>query len=158
VVPAPGIVQSVDGVLVPWLDGKAIACKFGKAGDRLWIRERFAMHTENGEQRLAYAADADGNGTHRWRPSYVMPRLACRFELEITGVRIERLTQITAIDARAEGFPRQQSSTQSSGDPLAWFQNLWDSLSVEPNRWADNPWVWVIDFKLLQPGPAARAE
>src|ERR1700722_9678825 len=155
VVPAPGIVQNIDGVLIPWLDGKPIRCKFGKVGDRLWVRERWTMLGEEGKQSVAYAADANSNGVHRWRPSYIMPRSASRIELEITGVRIERLTAITDADARAEGFPAEQSSA----DPVAWFRALWDSLSIEPNRWADNPWVWVIDFKLIQPDTAApRAE
>jgi hypothetical protein len=145
--PAPGIVQHVDGELVPWLDGKVMGCKFGKPADRLWVRERFASAGEKGNQEFTYAADFTGNGRPRWQPSYVMPRSACRIMLEIMKVRIERLTAITAADARAEGL----SSQQNGDDPIAWFHTLWDSLAIEPNRWADNPWVWVIDFKLIQP-------
>lgn len=153
VVPSPGIVQSADGVLTPWHEGKAIRCKFGKAGDRLWVRERWTTHGSNGDQQILYAADANHNGVHRWRPSYIMPRYACRMLLEITAVRIQRLTTISPADAQSEGYPNDQSAS----DPIAWFRTLWDSLAVEPNRWADNPWVWVIDFKQIQLGTGAKS-
>lgn len=147
--PSPGIVQQSDGELVPWLDGKMIRCKFGKAADRLWVRERWATVGKSPDSKIAYAADESGNGV-RWRPSYVMPRSACRIVLEITAVRLERLTTISAEDARAEGLP----ADRHVDDPIAWFRALWDSLAIEPNRWADNPWVWVIDFNLIRPGNA----
>jgi hypothetical protein len=92
--------------------------------------------------QVVYGADAPGIGSQRWRPSYMMPRSACRIVLEITSLRIERLAIITRADARAEGCPRELVD-----DPIDWFRELWDGLSKPEHSWRKNPWVWVIGFR-----------
>src|SRR5204862_2403428 len=65
VLPEPEMIRRIKRVPQPMRDGEPIACRFGEVGDRLWVRERWAMEPRD---RLAYAADPGGNGTHRWRP------------------------------------------------------------------------------------------
>ena len=143
IVPEPDLIRRINRVPQPMRDGEPVACRFGDVGDRLWVRERWATETRN---RFAYAADANGNGTHRWRPSYMMPRAACRVVLQITSRRIERLTKISDPDARGEGFP-----ADSLTDPIDWFRELWDGLCKPEHIWQQNPWVWVIGFQIVQP-------
>lgn len=98
----------------------AIECPYGKPGDRLWVRETWAIgvstgnswHSENGRiksiaepQRYArrYAADGTEGFYGKWRPSIFMPKWACRLWLELTDVRVERLQEVTEADAIAEG-------------------------------------------------------
>jgi hypothetical protein len=122
-----------------------------------------------------YRADAGSEVAidgRRWTPSIHMPRAACRLVLEITGVRVERLQAITEADAIAEGTDPAPGIT---GDddlmvheimvahetgaakplmpaPVARFVLLWDSInSAFPANWNANPWVWVIEFKLVYP-------
>lgn len=100
-----------------------------------------------------------------WRPSIHMPRWASRITLEITGVRVERLQDISEADAKAEGItvlPLQnvddpsawwQSSPgeNQARTPIASFRNLWDSINAKRGySWESNPWVWVIEFKHLE--------
>src|SRR3954471_3643669 len=98
IVPEPDMIKRIKRMPQPLLDGEPIACKFGDVGDRLWVRERWAFEDESSSDRVVYAADDNANGTHRWRPSYMMPRAACRIVLEITSLRIERLATITRHD------------------------------------------------------------
>jgi hypothetical protein len=106
--------------------GWDIACPYGKAGDRLWVRETWAFGCAEAaaeEDRLAvYRADLDESPRatdaalrrqypalcahykfNRWRPSIHMPRWASRFTLEITDVRVQRLQDTSADDIVAEG-------------------------------------------------------
>ncbi len=107
----------------PWMyDGERNAdywlpCPYGQTGDRLWVRE---THMDLGACFL-YRADAAAE-TERtlvapgqpWRPAIHMPRAASRITLEVTGVRVERLQDISEADAEAEGKRRCYEST---GDP-----------------------------------------
>jgi hypothetical protein len=86
-----------------------------------------------------------------WRPSIHMPRWACRIQLEITGVRVERLNAISEQDAVAEGV---EAFINSDGDEIesatTMFMHLWESINGH-DSWDANPWVWVIEFKQVQP-------
>lgn len=103
--------------------------------------------------------DLQYDGT--WCPSIHMPRWASRITLEITGVRVERLNSISQEDAQAEGMEltgwRPTYSDPDSGGEL-WtpydnFAQLWESIYGEES-WKANPWVWVIEFKVVPNVPA----
>lgn len=112
----------------PW-----VRCPYGKAGDRLWVKE-------NGQ----------------------MPRKAARVLLEMTEVRIERLLDITPQDAQMEGIESvwhdemtdahlwKDYSGKSNGLAFARmsFFSLWDKIKGTGSA-KMNPWVWVIKFKVL---------
>ncbi|HFQ8762057.1 TPA: hypothetical protein ACHTJG_000860 [Pseudomonas aeruginosa] len=88
----------------------------------------------------------------RWRPSIHMPRWACRILLEITAVRVERLQDISNDQAIAEGIDTHPMGFYGNGCITAGgaFLELWESINGD-GRWADNPWVWVIEFKRVAP-------
>lgn len=70
-------------------------------------------------------------------------RIPC-ITLEITGVRVERLQDISEEDAKAEGAPR---AVNDIGDGYrAGFAFIWRAIKGA-DSWASNPWVWVIEFK-----------
>ncbi|EBB0448452.1 hypothetical protein GID46_15345 [Salmonella enterica] len=145
----------------------AIPCPFGQPGDRVWVRETFRVHSRATDvATLVYRASVRNSWTeqtHRvpvavcnkpatpekWTPSIHMPRWASRITLEITGVRVERLNSITESDAEAEGV-----TDTGFGDLLVdGYRYLWKSIYGEES-WADNPWVWVIEFKRVKGGAA----
>lgn len=80
-----------------------------------------------------------------------MPRWASRTTLNVLGVRIERLYDITEHDALLEGVDLAVvASYERAGvdRPAAFaFRDLWISTGGE---WESNPWVWVYDFEVAK--------
>lgn len=107
-------------------------------------------------QFAAWHSDLISGIEGNWRPSIHMPRWASRLTLEITGVRVERLNSISQEDAQAEGMEltgwRPTYSDPDSGGevwtPYDNFAQLWESIYGEES-WKANPWVWVIEFKVV---------
>ena len=163
-------------------------CPYGQPGDGLWVKETFAIvprtayrRSEGVQQTLRPDDDHDAaiyragwdrsNGGFRWRPSIHMPRWASRITLEITGVRVERLQDISPSDAIAEGLKGLSKDggqitkygipdsdglpgTDDAGWPWhAWrispvdsYRRLWSQING-PRSWDANPFVWVVEFK-----------
>ena len=137
----------------------------GQPGDRIYVRETFSQHPEWGQ--LAFRADGeefeDADGwlwEPKWIPSIHMPKDLARIWLEITGVRLERIQDISEADAIAEGVNRithgregsYYSAIRNEQHPKNWiypddaFRELWESTGGD---WNANPCVWAIDFKVL---------
>lgn len=72
--------------------------------------------------------------------------------LEVTAVRVERLHEITARGAWDEGLRCGcMSPVPECAGNLEKFHMLWDELyKFKGLGWNLNPWVFVIDFKMLQ--------
>ncbi|MDH1587981.1 hypothetical protein [Stutzerimonas stutzeri] len=88
----------------------------------------------------------------RWRPSIHMPRWASRIMLEITNVRVERLQDITEVQAKAEGVLSCENDIDPDGNyysPYELFSALWVSINGHES-WHANPWVWVVEFKRVE--------
>lgn len=89
--------------------------------------------------------EADFLGVGKTRVSIHMPRWASRITLEITGVSVERLNEISEEDALAEGI-----EPTLMNDARTRFINLWTSINGD-GSWDANPFVWVIEFKRVTP-------
>jgi hypothetical protein len=86
----------------------------------------------------------------RYRHARFMPRWASRITLEVTGVRVERLQDISEADAQAEGVELSDDQTY----PYTFaFATLWDQLNGD-DAWSADPWVWVVEFKRVSPAAA----
>lgn len=84
-------------------------------------------------------------------PAIHMPRWASRITLEVTGVRVERLQDISEADARAEGCDAYLAEESPAIDQARMdYANLWESING-PGSWDLNPWVWVVGFKRVTP-------
>lgn len=132
-------------------------CPFGVPGDRLWVRECFSelesfdfFNPRVPDPVPQYWYWADGNP--KWgdwtrpKPSIYMPRIACRLMLEVTGIRVERVQDISEEDARAEGvYGFEEVRTEFKS-----FAELWDDTNG-PKSWESNPWVWVVSFRRVEP-------
>lgn len=139
------------------------ACPYGHPGDRLWVREAFIHEPADycweasvsipcRPASTVYRADQEGDTRGAgWKPSIHMPRSLSRITLEVTGVRVERLQDISEADAQAEGCalecmtPTGDDSGSAIHGPGGYIA-LWESING-PGSWDKNPWVWVIEFK-----------
>jgi len=147
---------------------------YGQPGDRLWVRERCELTTDDcepGAMSVRYLADGEvkdiGTGmpdscpglvdwiNGRWsRPSIHMPRWASRILLEITAVRVERLNDISEADCIAEGCSGGHGVIPDYGyhaTPFEHYHWIWESINGA-GSWAQNPWVWVVEFKDVSRG------
>lgn len=139
-------------------------CPYGEPGGRLWVREtHMAFDLGRIHYRSDYLQDPRGDREHGvvWTPSIHMPRWASRLTLIITGIRVERLQDISDQDARAEGAESYDVSMLSEDEmqlldaPLLdrsspyknGFAMLWDSINRTQASWDSNPWVWVVSFE-----------
>ncbi len=134
-------------------------CPYGTVGDRLWVRETWSKAKSCNVDELFYRADGEHQSGRqrslsyveresRWRPSIHMPRWASRITLEVTGVRVERLQDISQADCVAEGMP--ESTNGFLHHVVADYRKLWGDINGA-DSWAANPWVWVIEFKQVKP-------
>lgn len=129
-----------DGRIQPWPpDRPATAIHEMPFGNGYYSGH--AIYSADGEFTWG---DDDGyeDGRSCWKPSIHMPRAASRITLEITGVRVERLQNISDADMRAEGMRWKEE-----------FPFLWESIYGEES-WQANPWVWVVEFKRIGGGVA----
>ena len=148
-------------------------CPYGVPGDRLWCREAWRTHSTkhdriaprdlspHGDVMIHYDASLQFVAPFlgRGRPSIHMPRWASRITLEITGVRVERLQDISKADAIAEGLEWRDECWATydadgrmvcggSPDPREAYRCLWINING-PGSWDLNPWVWALTFRRL---------
>ena len=141
-----------------------ILCPYGVPGDRLYVRETWALIAPS----YRYKADGDWDTKEkemgefsRWKPSIHMPKDAARIWLEITDIRVERVQEITEQDAIAEGIEFRNGYWMGGLHEVkgthkcrpfarAAFIDLWDSINEKRGYgWSANPWVWVVEFRVI---------
>lgn len=186
----------VTGMALEWLDS-AVAfsqeyvahpenhlSRHGYAGDLIWARETLRLHDNTGAWHYGACgspvtvSEADKSAMLVWAhhkqgnvcTSIMMPRFASRITTTLTEVRIERLHDITAEDAIAEGLAclsKDGGQTFKYGipdrdgepgnddhgwhwqhwatNPVIAYARLWNSIHGDSdNEWDANPWVWVL--------------
>lgn len=154
-------------------------------GDRLWVRESLrATSNDQGIRWLSYAADGkDVCPTTQWTkernivPSIHMPRWASRLTLTVTGVRVQRLQEISEEDAKAEGMDDTTAQAVLSAEErhmLAYahiatphalsrviFETVWEQING-PESWPANPWVaaytFTVERRNIDEGLGQRAD
>lgn len=160
-------------------------CPYGETGGRLWVREAWmhlpveeaghlrnlgmALNPSTPFEGVVYRADCYepaftklAEAGRRWKPSIHLARRDARLLLDVVNVRVERLQDITAEDAIAEGLEqvpgigeewtptwRGAPPSNSFEDPRRAFETLWDGINgARPGAsWNGNPWVWAVTFK-----------
>lgn len=140
-----------------------------RVGDILYVRETWHKYIKRvGEGRscrlqefYGYKASiANSEDAHEpWKPSIHMPKEAARIFLRVTSVRVERLQDITEVQATKEGCKagsfEYKGAVWGQEDTEEWtavedFANVWQSTIKKDQLqygWCANPYVWVIEFE-----------
>jgi hypothetical protein len=152
-----------DGMPEPEWASLLKCCPYGQPGDRLWVRETFNRTNPGGNDGHYFfrATEANEFPDAIWKPSIHMPRWASRITLEVTGVRVDRLQDISESDAVAEGCaknhngyywgaPHPVSGLKQMASAVGAYRDLWESING-PGSWDLNPWVWCVSFKVVKP-------
>ena len=99
-----------------------------------------------------------------WCNKLFMPEFIARHYIKITGVRCERLKDISASDCIKEGVEEQRwegattspyfyvlpdMSCEIYDTPREGYAALIDKISGK-GTWESNPYVWVYDFKIIK--------
>lgn len=110
--------------------GARVLCPYGQPGDRLWVREAWKAHItfdhlpprDIPQSHVWYMADDGYKAESRFRQGMFMPRWASRILLEVTEVRVERLHDISAEDAQAEGITFTDYGRQCGHTGSGWTE------------------------------------
>lgn len=124
-------------------------CPYGQPGDRLWVRETWQMNVP--PSGVLYRADpVSAYDDGPWKSPIFMKRSDSRITLEVTGIRVERVQDISEEDAGFEGCSTHGLNLSVAPNGMlpcvALYRELWDSIN---GNWDKNPFVWVIEFKIL---------
>lgn len=150
---------------------------YGGPGDRLWVKESIRrLYEPVGEERWCdseFIADGQRTKADAWPwknkalPSIHMPRGLSRITLDVRGVRVERLLEITEADAKAEGVEKHETlgcagwwrdymnPSHACVTAVDSFRSLWGSINGAES-WKANPFVWVVEFRRLTDEEARR--
>jgi len=159
---------------------------YGKSGDVWYLREPLICGDMGRTTKYQDDGDLvrDGCGLTwlwRWKPaslsSMFMPAWAARTFLRITGVRVERIQDISDADCKAHGTSDVEHGCLCPLDEyidfvrycgkcgnrlVNWqedFRQDWDSkTSNRPGcSWKDNPFVWAYAFRPATPEEVKEA-
>ena len=119
-----------------------------ESGDILYVRETWKEAPKGYYYYEDWQKDDIADVT-KWNPSIHMPKEAARIWLKVTDVRVERLQEITEVQAQAEGC--NSGLLTGACTARGQFEDLWNSTikksDIDRYGWDANPWVWVIEFE-----------
>lgn len=132
-------------------------------GDILYVRETWSPVWVR-PKRYQYKAspEVSENVPISWYPSIHMPKGAARIFLKVTGVRCERLQDISEAQIKAEGIDTCSHCYHFNGECKDFraarecklqsaFIKTWNSTIKKQDLakygWTANPWVWVYEFE-----------
>lgn len=156
-----------------------LLCRYGKPGDLLRISEEVTVKPLCEDwYTVFYHADrslverpCDGDlmqkiknyKTGHLRGVHLPPAYARAERLEIVGVRVERLQDISETDAIAEGIykfpgdlglygydPKGTPGPMVGGSAVEAYFHLWESIHGDGAVHA-NQWVWVLELRSVEP-------
>jgi hypothetical protein len=141
-----------------------------KVGEVVFLKEPYHLvEDKSGEVEAVVYKFENPEFTTKWKNKMFMHEDHSRYKIEILGVSVERLHDITEESAIAEGIEpllmssmqlatmgqvyrnyQQQEKMFADGlKPIQSYKSLWDSINGKEMPWKKNPWVIVYKYKLI---------
>lgn len=124
-------------------------------GSILYAKETYStLDCHHGQ--IVYRADGEENYSDMlWKPSTFMPKAAARLWFRVMNVRVERVNEISELDAKAEGVKPQCKCCYglipcSDSEPT-WthaYSQLWDSINGIGD-FEKGKYVWVYEISRI---------
>jgi len=154
-------------VRMPYKSDRQIKHRY-KVGETLYIKEPYYITRYQGglmdlewKECVKYKyGTKEENYELRWNNPHTMAASQSRHFIEITGVRCERVQEISDEDCLKEGLmtvngngldvPKRYGFGKYFGyyTPREAYAALFDKINGK-GAWNRNPFVWVYDFKLV---------
>lgn len=137
---------------------------YGVVGDLLYVREHFSIHIQcpvwRADHPLEFEPPTLTGQRTEWLSPNKMPRWASRILLQVMAMRVCKLHTLTEAEAIREGCPGEFcnhtgttcENCMNTGwlyPPTLEYYHQWERQYPEC-AWASNPWVRVIEFKILE--------
>lgn len=143
-----------------------------QVGDRLWVKETWKAYEDergclyylykDGEKKSGISKRVLQNLAHysnKWNSPRFMFKDVARIWLEVTGVRAERLADISEEDAKAEGVEqigseyrnyqyKKEGGAMTLISAYESYITLWELINGKKYPFYSNPFCWVYEFKL----------
>lgn len=150
----PGIAYRADGHVADLMDVEDLLNPDGSFN----YDDPILAFGANGLRFDIWSADLISGAEGNWRSSLHQPRWLSRLRLAVTSIRVERVQDISAEDAKSEGLlwdpvleawtAVDQPSWPRFTDPARAYAGLWNDLHGA-DSWNANPWVWVVTFEVV---------
>ena len=144
-----------------------------QVGQKIFVKESFDGYADSkllNKYNILYRADGKLSKGSSWKPAQQMRQEHSRLTLEITGIKVERLGEISEDDCLDEGCyfaevflgdfskpPRKifnfskKNLLKEDGllDYKLAFKEYWNATHKKPEeKFEVNPFVWVVNFKI----------
>lgn len=136
-------------------------------GDLLWGREAWREDVagedadgQGGRRVVCFRAGNDCADELKWGSPLYLEKVDARLWMRLLDVRPQRVQDISAADAIAEGTScwgcggrvdgRSENECycfHSKSAAIPSFQVAWDELNGKRAPWESNPWVWALTFE-----------
>ena len=130
-----------------------------QVGETVYIKEAWATYRANDDWSIAQIAETatifyegeigEYGYVGKCRSPLMMPARFAHHFITITGVRAERLQEITWEDVLKEGIGHTIAISQPKWMVIDLFKVTWNSINKD-YPWESNPWVFLYEFELLR--------